>query len=150
MSWKAQASTQAAAGSCLLVEDVLEHVAVPLALGKDQAPLVVVLDGMSSAVAIELTEQLAGRGWDEVSPQTGRRVAAVATIPSVTRVSRASLLAAGLTTGDQATEKEGFAAFWRKHRRQAELFHKGEIGGHAGQRLAGPLVEALGTEVGSG
>ncbi|MGH4010990.1 MAG: BREX-2 system phosphatase PglZ, partial [Pseudonocardiaceae bacterium] len=79
----------------------------------------------------------------EVSPDEGRRAAAVSALPSVTRVSRASLLTASLTTGEQATEKDGFAAFWRKHRREAVLFHKAEIGGYAGHRLAEPLVEAL-------
>jgi PglZ domain len=139
--WTAHASTQAP-GGCLLVEDVLERIAVPL-VGKDHAPLVLVLDGMSSAVAAELGEQLAGRAWHEASPYSEHRAAAVAAVPSVTRVSRACLLTAGLANGDQSVEKDGFAAFWRKHRKQASLFHKSEIGGQAGQRLAESLVAAL-------
>ncbi|QUQ68268.1 BREX-2 system phosphatase PglZ [Kutzneria sp. CA-103260] len=142
--WAAHASTQAP-GGCLLVEDVLERIAVPL-VGKDHAPLILVLDGMSSAVAVELGEQLAGRAWHEASPYSEHRAAAVAAVPSVTRVSRACLLTAGLTNGDQSVEKDGFAAFWRKHRKQASLFHKAEIGGHAGQRLAESLVAALAGE----
>ncbi|MGH3620179.1 MAG: BREX-2 system phosphatase PglZ, partial [Sciscionella sp.] len=139
-AWTSHARTQAPEG-CLLVEDVLETVALPLAAG--QAPLVVVLDGMSSAVAADLGEQLVGHTWTEASPEPGGRIAAVAAIPSVTRVSRASLLTGRLTAGDQPAERDGFAALWRKHHRDAALFHKGEIAGQAGHRLAERLVAAL-------
>ncbi|GDY33797.1 BREX-2 system phosphatase PglZ [Gandjariella thermophila] len=139
VTWTAHASTQAP-GDCLLVEQVLERVAVPLS--GESAPLVVVLDGMSSAVAAQLGEALNSRVWTEVSPEA-RRASAVAAIPSVTRVSRASLLTGVLTEGDQDAERKGFAAFWRRHRRDGVLFHKKDLAGHAGHRLAGPLVEAL-------
>lgn len=138
--WTHHAATQAA-GGCLLVEDVLTRIALPLAA--QRPPLVVLLDGMSSAVAAELGAQLAGRPWTEVSPSALRRVAAVAAIPSVTLVSRASLLTGGVTEGDQATEKNGFTAFWSRHQRKGRLFHKGEIAGLAGHRLAEDLVADL-------
>lgn len=140
VTWTEHACTQAP-GDCLLVEDILEKIALPVAARR--APLIVLLDGMSSAVAAELGEQLTRRSWTEVSPDADHRAAAVSALPSVTRVSRASLLTASRTTGEQAIEKDGFAAFWRKHRREAALFHKAEIGGYAGHRLAEPLVEAL-------
>jgi hypothetical protein len=73
-------------------------------------------------------------------------VAAVAAIPSVTRVSGASLLAGRLVAGDRPVEKDGFATFWRRHRRDAALFHKSEIAGGAGHRLAEPLIAALAGE----
>lgn len=139
-AWTRYASPQAP-GGCLLVEEVLEQVALPLAARR--VPLVLLLDGMSSAVAAEIGEQLIRRSLIEVSPDEGSRAAAVSALPSVTRVSRASLLSAGLTIGDQSVEKDGFVAFWRKHRQDAALFHKGEIGGYAGHRLAESLVEAL-------
>jgi hypothetical protein len=138
--WTEYACPQAP-GDCLLVEDVLEKVALPLATLR--APLILLLDAMSSAVAAELGEQLIRQSLIEVSPHPGQRSAAVSALPSVTRVSRASLLTARLTTGDQASEKDGFAAFWRKHRRAGALFHKAEIGGYAGHRLAEPLLEAV-------
>ncbi|MGH4011661.1 MAG: BREX-2 system phosphatase PglZ, partial [Pseudonocardiaceae bacterium] len=94
-TWTEHACTQAP-GDCLLVEDLLEKVALPVAARR--APLIVLLDGMSSAVAAELGEQLTRRAWTEVSPDEGRRAAAVSALPSVTRVSRASLLTASLTT----------------------------------------------------
>ncbi|WP_199444074.1 BREX-2 system phosphatase PglZ [Umezawaea beigongshangensis] len=139
-AWTTTASTLNPAG-CLLVEDVLERVVAPLV--EDHAPLVLVLDGMSSAVAVELGEQLAERGWHEASPEHGGRLGAVAAIPSVTTISRASLLTGTLAAGKQGAERDGFAAFWRRHHRQAALLHKSEIGGHAGQRLSEALVSAL-------
>jgi hypothetical protein len=142
VGWTQQASSPAP-GGCLLVEDVLAKIVRPLAA--HAAPLIVVLDGMSSAAAVQLGEHLVGRLWTEASPAVGR-IAAVAAIPSVTRVSRASLLTGRFTEGDQGVEKDGFAAFWRAHRREAVLFHKGEIAGQAGQRLAEPLVNALASE----
>jgi hypothetical protein len=142
-AWSQHAAAHAP-GGCLLIEDVLDHIAVPLTGA--QAPLVLVLDGMSSAVAAELGEQLTGRSWLEISSTADRRAAAVAAIPSVTRVSRASLLTGRLVVGDQSVENEGFATFWRRHRRAAALFHKSEIAGGAGHRLAEPLIAALAGE----
>jgi PglZ domain-containing protein len=142
-TWTQHSATQAPAG-CLLIEDVLDRIVLPLA--GPQSPLVLVLDGMSSAVAVELGEQLTGRSWLEISPNADRRAAAVAAVPSVTRVSRASLLAGSLVVGDQPVEKDGFATFWHRHRRDAALFHKNEIAGGAGHRLAEPLIAALAGE----
>jgi hypothetical protein len=119
----------------------MERVALPLV--SEQAPLVVVLDGMSSAIAAELGEQLAGRAWTEVSPQEDRRVAAIATIPSVAEVSRVSLLTGGLTTGTHSDEKDGFTTFWRKHHHGGTLFHQSDVAGQAGHRLSDSLVTAL-------
>ena len=67
-------------------------------------------------------------------------------MPSVTRASRASLLTGRACVGDQASEIEGFTAFWRRHRRRALLVHKADIAGPAGRRLAEPLAEALADE----
>lgn len=139
--WTVTASVHAP-GGCLLIENVLPEIVLPLS-ANGQAPLVVVLDGMSSAVAIELGDQLTSRAWHEAAPVAGKRVAAVAAVPSVTLVSRTSLLTAGLAVGDQPVQRDGFEAFWRRHRRQAALFFKGDVGGRAGQRLADPLVEAM-------
>jgi hypothetical protein len=136
----ARTASDFAPGGCLLVEQVLATIAVPLAA--TVPPLVVVLDGMSGAVAAELGDQLAGGAWFEVSP-VPTRGGAVAAMPSVTRVSRASLLTGTLTTGGQAEEKDGFAAFWRRHQLDATLFHRAEIAGPAGHRLADPVLTAL-------
>ena len=140
-SWSSHASSAAPSGT-LLVEQVLDEIAAPL-LTADNAPLIILVDGMSAAVAAELGEQLGEHGWVEISRESDRRAAAVATIPSVTRASRASLLRGSAGAGEPADERKGFASFWRRHRRGALLAHKADIAGPAGRRLAEPLVEAL-------
>jgi hypothetical protein len=136
----ARAASDQNSGGCLLVEQVLAKIAVPLA--GSGVPLIVVLDGMSGAVAADLGEELTRGPWLEVAPGTSR-AAAVSAIPSVTRVSRASLLTGKLTAGEQQVEKDGFAVFWRRHRRDAELFHRADIAGQAGHRLSDSLMAAL-------
>lgn len=138
-TWARHASVTEPAG-CLLIEEVLARYAVPLAT--KARPLVVVLDGMSGAVAVDFAEQVANRGWIEVAPGT-ERAAAVAAIPSVTTASRATLLSGKPVTGDQVVEREGFAAFWKGRSPRQALFHKGTIGGDAGSRLSDELLTAL-------
>ncbi|MEU4270805.1 BREX-2 system phosphatase PglZ [Streptomyces sp. NPDC026092] len=147
--WTLAASTQAPAGA-LLIEDVLATLAVPLAgAGKTAAaPLVLVLDGMSAAIAAQLGDEIDRRVWTEIVPapqgaRAARRQAAVSMLPSVTTISRASLLAGTATSGKQPAESKGFAALWQRHRRTGTLFHKGQIGGVEGHRLAPELLDAL-------
>ncbi|MFD8508912.1 BREX-2 system phosphatase PglZ [Streptomyces sp. NPDC059687] len=139
-TWTKHATTTQPEGA-LLVEDVLRHIAAPLAA--QRPPLILLLDGMSSAVAAQLGEELGAPRWIEAAPEAGRRSAAVAAIPSITTVSRATLLTGHLATGGQNIEKDGFAAFWRKRRHEAVLFHKADLPGPAGHRLAPEIVTAL-------
>ncbi|MFJ9700577.1 BREX-2 system phosphatase PglZ [Streptomyces fradiae] len=143
--WTRTASVHAPAGA-LLVEDVLATLAVPLAA--TAAPLVLVLDGMSAATATQLCDDLDRRVWTEVVPvprdgHPPHRQAAVSMLPSITTISRASLLSGKATAGKQSAEGSGFAAFWQRHRRTGVLFHKGRIGGAEGHRLAPELLDAL-------
>ncbi|MFG2270678.1 BREX-2 system phosphatase PglZ [Streptomyces chartreusis] len=145
----ARTATSTAPGGALLIEDVLEKLGVPVA--GQAPPLVLVLDGMSAAVAAQLSDEIDRRVWTEIvpRPQTGepsRREAAVSMLPSVTTISRASLLSGEATNGGQAVESAGFAAFWRRHRRSGVLFHKGQISGVEGHRLAPDLLTALAGE----
>ncbi|WP_137992470.1 BREX-2 system phosphatase PglZ [Streptomyces vilmorinianum] len=147
--WTLAASTQAPAGA-LLIEDVLTTLAVPLAGANKTpvAPLVLVLDGMSAAIAAQLGDEIDRRVWTEIVPapqggQAARRQAAVSMLPSVTTISRASLLSGTATSGKQPAESKGFAALWQRYRRTGTLFHKGQIGGVEGHRLAPELLEAL-------
>ncbi|MFD5948657.1 BREX-2 system phosphatase PglZ [Streptomyces collinus] len=148
-TWTEAASQQAPNGS-LLIEDVLAEVAAPLARDGGR-PLVLVLDGMSADVAADLAAGLDPRAWTEICPavDAGRRpgrLAAVAMLPTVTRVSRASLLCGTAFDGGQDVERAGFTAFWKKRRRSAVLFHKGGYEGAAGHRLAPALLEELAHE----
>ena len=87
------------------VEDALERVVSPLA--KEQPVLLVVVDGMSMAVFREVETDLSNQGWIQVDrvKQT-IRVPVIAALPTVTQVSRASLLAGKLTVGPSAAEKK--------------------------------------------
>ena len=66
---------------------------------------IVVLDGMSAAVGCELAEELTGRGgWLEAGRRDDGREPVLATVPSVTSISRTSLLTGKLRSGGQAEE----------------------------------------------
>ena len=147
-AWAAHATAQHPDG-CLVVENVLDTVVRPLT--GQAAPLVLVLDGMSSAVAAQLGEEAERDGWREIVPrpepgQDPARLAAVSMLPSVTRVSRASLLAGEAAGGGQSTETNGFTAFWKRRRKTAALFHKATIGGEAGHALSHDLMTALASD----
>ncbi|TIL48217.1 BREX-2 system phosphatase PglZ [Mesorhizobium sp.] len=114
------------------VERVLTNIVVPLA--KEAPILLLVLDGLSLAVWRALADTIGKLGWTELiqSGRSGLRLAAAA-LPSVTNVSRASLLCGDLTRGDQKTERTGFtghkqlvAASRAGH--PPRLFHKVDIG----------------------
>ena len=148
-SWS-ETACQQANGGALLIEDVLARTAAPLAQGGGR-PLILVLDGMSADVAVRIAGELDRRAWNEIVPATAKgtlpvRQAAVSMLPSVTRVSRASLLSGRPSEGGQAAERIGFAAFWRKRHRDAHLFHKGGYEGPLGHRLAPELVQVLASD----
>jgi hypothetical protein len=135
-------------GGVLPIEAVMETVAAPLAAGTDRAPMILVIDGMSGAVAVELAEEMTRRNqWTEIAisgPGPRSRMAACAMVPSTTVVSRCSLLTGTASKGGQEREKAGFAAFWRTHGSRASLFHKADIPGEgAGARLSTRLTQEL-------
>jgi PglZ domain len=124
----------------LLVENLMERVARPLAAKR--LPVIVVLDGMSVAVGCELADKLAeGGAWLEAGRRQDGREPALATVPSVTAISRTSLLTGTLRTGGQPEEKAGFATFWGRHK--SRLFHKGELAPDPGQALSDDLRHAI-------
>lgn len=116
----------------LPVERLLDQIVAPLA--RDFPVLLLVLDGLSFAAWRPLAETLPRLGWNEFRPK-GRAAppTAVAVVPSVTNVSRASLLCGALSRGGQATEQAGFAAHpgllgARRTGPAPKLFHKGDLG----------------------
>ncbi len=114
----------------LRVEDLLPDVVMPLAR---KAPvLLLVLDGMSTGVGTEVVASILGRprdGWAEaLLNEQSRRAAALAVLPTLTEVSRTSLLSGGLRCGGQDAERNGYAALARAHGlTDAPLFHKGPL-----------------------
>lgn len=143
--WVAHATAEHPDG-CLLIENVLEQVVRPLTVVGP--PLLLVLDGMSSAVAAQLGEEVEREGWREVVPRPAEgeapgRLAAVTMVPSITLTGRASLLSGERAKGGQSVEAAGFAAFWQRRSKEAALFHKAAIGGDAGHVLSHELMAAL-------
>ena len=91
--------------------------------------LLLVLDGMSAGVGTEVITSVLSRtgdGWAEaLLPGQNRRAAALAVLPTLTEVSRASLLCGELRTGGQDVEQRGYEALTRACRLPgAALFHK--------------------------
>jgi hypothetical protein len=92
---------------CLVpVEHALERIVAPLAAQKPV--LVIVIDGMSVAVFRELMADVLGQDWVLLAEEGVGMRPGLATIPSVTEVSRTSLLCGRLMQGNSATEKAGF------------------------------------------
>ena len=129
-----------ASDDLLLVENLLDRIARPVA--EQRLPVIVVLDGMTAAAGTALAGELTGRGgWLEAGRRDDGREPVLATVPSVTAVSRSSLLTGTLRTGGQAEESAGFAAFWG--RRKSALFHKADLAPEPGRPLAGQVREQI-------
>jgi hypothetical protein len=129
----------------LPIERALESIVAPLAA---HAPvLLLVLDGLSFAVARPLVADIGRQGWTELSP-AGRASPPplVAALPTVTEVSRTSLLSGRLVRGNAAGERSAFG----EHQRLREisragkpplLFHKADL--RAGPELDERVRSAL-------
>ena len=109
------------------LEDLLPGVVLPLA--RSTPVLLLVLDGMSAGAGVDVAASVLSRtaeGWAEaLLPGESRRAAALAVLPTLTEVSRTSLLCGGLRVGGQDAEQRGYEALWRTHGLPgAALFHK--------------------------
>jgi len=114
------------------VEDVLERIVAKVA-GADNRVLLIVLDGMSWAVCHELLDDIRREHWFEatLSESSLPPLPVIATVPSITNFSRATLLSGKLTNGVQGVERRNFedhpalkAVCDRKH--PPVVFHKKE------------------------
>lgn len=118
-------------GRLVPVESVLEHVVAPIAAA--HPTLLLVMDGLSISIFRELFARSASHGWAEMMPSDlGQPLVGVAALPTVTEVSRTSLLCGRLTLGAAAQERSGFAshAALLAHSRAGSpprLFHKGDL-----------------------
>lgn len=132
------------------VEAVVETV---LARFTDLPVLFVVLDGCGLASFGELAPQFSGLGFREIarggeSGSTPRRLSAVAALPTVTEVSRASLIAGRIDKGNQEHERRQFEAnaAIKKKGVAAVFFHQNRLAGPAGKSLSVEVGKALGPE----
>jgi hypothetical protein len=116
---------------CMPVEAILERLVAPLA---QQAPvLLLVADGLSYSIFRELCEDLEALGWDEqVAGPPLTLAVGVAALPTITEVSRTSLLSGRLVVGAASQEKSAFAthpALVAASRAGTApvVFHKGDL-----------------------
>ncbi len=135
-----------AAAEWLPIERLLAEVAVPLA--KATPVLLLVLDGMSVAAATEIADHVAERvsdGWLEALPERrSRRLAALAALPTLTEVSRASLLSGEIARGQQKAERDGFARLLTAYGLSGSLAHKALLDSSAaGFDLSPDLMTAV-------
>ncbi|MFJ2668731.1 BREX-2 system phosphatase PglZ [Nocardia fluminea] len=130
-------------GSMLTVETFLHRIVRPLA--STHRVLLIVVDGMSASIATELAGELrtSFAEHDPLNDGEARRRCMAAALPSLTAVSRTSLLAGKLMKGDQKTEQRLFPAhsFWGAKR--AAVFHKADLRSKPGERFGTDLSAAL-------
>jgi len=150
-SWTAipPAADTLAAHSLVTVEDVARDV---LARFGDTPVLLVVLDGCGLASFEELVPQFREAGFREIARSSpgsgaigGTRLTGVAALPTVTEVSRASLIAGHLDQGPQDHERRAFEgnAALKRHGRAAAFFHQNRLLGAAGESLSAEVSAAL-------
>ena len=102
--------------------------------------LLVVLDGMSAAIATDLSAEVGRSGLVEWAPASSkRRLVATAALPSMTEISRTSLFCGEIRSGNAAVEKNGLAKAFPG----AQLFHKGELRAAGGAQLSEPVASAI-------
>ena len=132
---------------CIPVERVLEEALAPLA--RQSQVLLLVLDGLSFSIFRELSVDLQRLRWTEIVPLDAVKAhIAIAALPTVTEISRASLLSGRLSFGAANVEKSGFSTYpallaASKAAGKPLVFHKGELGGSVG--LSQEIREAVGT-----
>ena len=118
-------------GRVVPLESVLEHVVAPLA--SLQPVLLLVVDGLSTSIFRELFSRPERLGWAEMVPSNlASPLIGVAAFPTVTEVSRATLLCGKLTCGTSSLEKTGFSThpgLLAQSRADVppKLFHKGDL-----------------------
>ncbi|MFE2473743.1 BREX-2 system phosphatase PglZ [Streptomyces mirabilis] len=140
-----QAGTQP--GSMLTVETFLHRVVGPVVRrDQERRVLLLVLDGMSAAIANELGEELRS-SWAEFDPLAEgapHRRAMAAALPTLTAVSRTSLFAGTLMKGTQAEEKRLFPTLKLWGGAPAAVFHKDDLRTESAGDTFGPaLTQAL-------
>jgi hypothetical protein len=129
VQWNGQ--KPAADGRTFPLEFVLDQVVAPLSAANPV--LLLVMDGLSTSIFRELFARIESLGWNElVSDDVGKSLVGVAAIPTITEVSRASLLCGRLVVGAAPQEKTAFSrhpALLACSRADAppRLFHKGDL-----------------------
>lgn len=135
----AATAAEEAPGAMLRVEDVLQAVVRPI-LDRGRRVLLLVLDGLSMPAATELAESVTASGaWLELTPGGGPRTGVLAALPTITEVSRCSLLSGRVTVGQRAAEQSAFTRAFP----DGVLLHKGHLRAGAGAAFESDVVARL-------
>lgn len=131
----------------LPVEEVLAGLVAPAATARPI--LLLVLDGMAYSTFYQLYDGIRQQGWQEwLLAEQRERPSALAVAPSITRLSRTSLLSGRVAAGAAADEKRAFAkhptlAAASRSTAPPALFHKAELTEGGASGLAEPVRAAL-------
>ncbi|MQM38299.1 hypothetical protein KBTX_02309 [wastewater metagenome] len=151
--------TSFANGRFVGLEAVLDELVAPLA--RQSPVLFLVMDGMDYGAYRELEADLSADGWISYGPAgSGRTVSALSTLPSVTRVARASLFSGRLCQGQSDFERNSFANHQGllhaigSGKSKPTVYHKaalseggGELASDVREAIANPKKRLLGVVV---
>jgi hypothetical protein len=134
----------------LVVENVLKDIVAPIV--SHNPVLLIVLDGMSMSVCFQLLENITRQGWlllhkeDRDFPV----IPVLATVPSITEISRTSLLCGRVRSGSAKDETSGFTFHpdLNEHSKQQKkqpplLFHKAHLKGEEDVSLSENVRQAI-------
>lgn len=146
--WSTDGTANEMIGSRVVpVERVLDELIAPIAA--QQPVLLVVLDGCGLPAFYELADQMRSLGLHELGQGSGR-LTGLAVLPTVTEVSRTSLLCGSLRTGSAADEKRELPrhlAIAALPGPTAEVFHhRPDLVSGVGQGLPDHVKVALGAD----
>mgnify|MGYP002134718742 CR=1 FL=1 len=133
--------------SAKVVANMLQSVGVERLLAEVVDPwrrqggaLLIVLDGMSSAIATALAPEVSRLGLVEWVPEaTQARMPVAAALPSLTNISRTSLFCGEVCSGSGDDEKRGLATAFPG----AKLFHKNDLRSEGGASLPAEVTAAI-------
>ena len=118
-------------GDNIGVEHILDSVVAPVAA--EVPTLLVVLDGMGWPSFLGILAELEQDGWQALRPAgMTQAVAALAVLPTVTELSRTSLLCGTVRSGDKDSEQRAFRSRESlvgasRKQRPPRLFHKTDL-----------------------
>jgi len=132
--------------SLIPIEDALDKCVAPVAVAGRS--LLIVVDGMSIPVFLELHHSLKDQGWVQFERAEGSCSTLLAMLPSTTEASRTSLLCGTACAGSASTERSAFSAYPALVApsvagKPPAIFHKRDLLGSSGVTLSDDLRTAL-------
>lgn len=132
--------------SLIPIEEALDKCVAPIAVAG--RTLLIVVDGMSIPVFLELHHSLKDHGWVQFERGSGACSTLLAMLPSTTEASRTSLLCGTACTGSASTERSAFGAFAplvapSVAGKPPVIFHKRDLLDASGVTLSDDLRTAL-------